>query len=232
LRIFPTSAIQFLAYENYKKAFLGSLYCKNRHQKDLTPTQRLVAGGLAGITALTTVYPLELIRARMTIQITRQYRGIAHALSSVVKQGGFIALYKGLWPSIVGVVPYVGIDFAVYETLKDYVPKNDDGSVSTPVTLSCGAIAGAAGQTVAYPLDVIRRRLQVQDFAGNTLKIRYNGIGDAIKKIYKMEGFSGFYTGLVPNYLKVVPAIAVSFEIYERMKQLLGITRPTTKVTT
>jgi len=194
--------------------------------KFLTPTERLVIGGLAGITALIATYPLEMIRARLTIQTSSVYSGITDAMSQIVKNEGFYALYKGLWPSIIGVVPYVGLDFAVYETLKQYAPKDEKGNVSRLTTLMNGAFAGSCAQTVAYPLDVIRRRLQIQGFQTTLVTGRhYTGMTDAFIKIWRHEGIRGFYRGLLPNYLKVVPAVATSFFVFEECKKLFNMNK-------
>jgi solute carrier family 25 phosphate transporter 23/24/25/41 len=222
LRIFPNSALQFLSYETYKR-FIIDNYMRPRGKDDLTPWLRVVAGGMAGITALVATYPLEFIRARLTVQTTQIYSGIWDGLSKVARSEGIIGLYKGLWPSICGVVPYVGIDFAVYETCKQYVPKRPDGTVNPLITLSIGGAAGVAGQTVSYPLDLVRRRLQVQDFSGfvGTQVTHYDGMIDCFKKIFKSEGIRGFYKGLWPNYIKVVPSISITFLVYEKMKHWL-----------
>mmetsp|Transcript_4802 Transcript_4802/g.6707 ORF Transcript_4802/g.6707 Transcript_4802/m.6707 type:complete len:401 (+) Transcript_4802:59-1261(+) len=220
VRIFPTSAIQFYSYEQYKKIIPLS-----PGKSELTPLQRLLAGGMAGITALVITYPLDFIRARLTIQVGNQYNGMMHAMQSTARNEGILALYTGLWPSILGVVPYVGFDFAVYDTLKRMLPKQPDGTLSQWQTLACGAIAGTVGQTVAYPLDLVRRRLQVQSFLQDKLPPSqiYNGTWDAIVKIVKHEGVIGLYRGTWPNYLKVVPSIAVSFLVFENLKQVMNI---------
>jgi solute carrier family 25 phosphate transporter 23/24/25/41 len=66
---------------------------------------------------------------------------------------------------VIGVVPYVGLNFGVYETLKHMLLAHygyrDERELSVPERLGCGAAAGTMGQTVAYPFDVARRRLQV-----------------------------------------------------------------------
>jgi solute carrier family 25 (mitochondrial phosphate transporter), member 23/24/25/41 len=116
-------------------------------QTDLTPLQRLIPGGLAGITALVATYPLELVRARLTVQKGRYYTGMWDCLVKVSRQEGPLQLFRGLWPSIVGVVPYVGIDFAAYETFKQYTPKRPDGTVGAVSTLINGALAGTLAQT-------------------------------------------------------------------------------------
>lgn len=78
---------------------------------------------------------------------------------------------------------------------------------------------------VSYPLDLIRRRLQIQGFSTeiNANSVEYNGMIDAFRKIWKYEGIFGFYRGILPNVLKVAPAMGVSFFVYEKMKQKLNI---------
>ncbi len=104
------------------------------------------------------------------------------------------------------------MDFATYDTLKKMVPHRADGSIDPKYTLCCGAVGGTVGQTVSYPLELVRRRLQVQDimhkYSGSATPVTYKGMTDALIKIYREEGFRGYYKGLWPNYLKVVPSIS------------------------
>jgi solute carrier family 25 phosphate transporter 23/24/25/41 len=136
-------------------------------------------------------------------------------------------------------IPYVVLNFAVYETLKDWVMKSptfqpDDGAELGVVTkLACGAAAGTVGQTVAYPLDVVRRRMQMVGWkdassiitADGQVKapVQYTGMVDAFRKTVKNEGIGALYKGLVPNSVKVVPSIALAFVTYEVMKDMLGV---------
>lgn len=133
---------------------------------ELNPHEVLVAGAGAGITALILTYPLEFVRCRLTVQkgeyfismnpidfklsLEKHYTGILDCLIKVGKKDGIFALYRGLWPSIIGVIPYVGIDFAVYETLKRYSPKDENGHVADLVTVTNGAIAGLFAQTGVF----------------------------------------------------------------------------------
>ena len=73
--------------------------------------------------------------------------------------------------------------------------------------LACGGVAGAVAQTFTYPIDVIRRRMQVDP----------KSIVKTVQEIYNVHGMRGFYMGLLPNYLKVVPSISTSFVVYEAM---------------
>lgn len=113
----------------------------------------------------------------------------------------------------------MGLNFAVYESLKDWLIKSrpfglvQDTDLSVTTRLACGAAAGTVGQTVAYPLDVIRRRMQMVGWshaasvvAGegrSKAPLEYTGMIDAFRKTVRHEGFGALYKGLVPNSVKV-----------------------------
>ncbi|KAK4758540.1 hypothetical protein SAY87_019841 [Trapa incisa] len=221
-RIVPNSAVKFFSYEQASRGILW-LYRQQSGKEDaqLTPLLRLGAGACAGIIAMSATYPMDMVRGRLTVQTEkspRQYRGIFHALSTVLKEEGPRALYRGWLPSVIGVVPYVGLNFAVYESLKDWLIKSnafglvEDNELSVTTRLACGAVAGTFGQTVAYPLDVIRRRMQMVGWRDASsvvtgdgkgkAPLEYTGMVDAFRKTVRHEGFQALYKGLVPNSVK------------------------------
>ncbi|KAG5529046.1 hypothetical protein RHGRI_029645 [Rhododendron griersonianum] len=188
----------------------------------LTPVLRLGARACTGIIAMSATYPMDMVCGRLTVQTNKspyQYRGMFHALSTVLREEGPRALYKGWLPSVIGVVPYVGLNFAVYESLKDWLIKSrpfglvEDSELSVTTRLACGAATGTVGQTVAYPLDVIRRRMQMVGWnnaasiiTGNgrsKAALEYNGMIDTFRKTIRHEGFRALNKGLVPNSVKV-----------------------------
>ncbi|TVU20111.1 hypothetical protein EJB05_36304 [Eragrostis curvula] len=252
-RIVPNSAVKFFSYEQASNSLtsqyqnhswfickmLSSMYW---HLEDaqLTPLLRLGAGACAGIIAMSATYPMDMVRGRITVQTDKspyQYRGMFHALGTVYREEGFRALYRGWLPSVIGVVPYVGLNFAVYESLKDWLLQTNpfglakDNELHVVTRLGCGAVAGTIGQTVAYPLDVIRRRMQMVGWnhadsivTGQSKEaLQYNGMIDAFRKTVRYEGFGALYKGLVPNSVKVVPSIAIAFVTYEVVKDVLGV---------
>ena len=75
---------------------------------------------------------------------------------------------------------------------------------------------------MAYPLDVIRRRMQLEGLQTRDL-FRYTSTRHAVSKILAHSGFRGLYIGLSINYIKVAPAVSISFVTYETMKSLLGV---------
>ncbi|CAN4108380.1 unnamed protein product [Withania somnifera] len=243
-RIVPNSAVKFFSYEQASKGILY-LYQQQTGNEDaqLTPLLRLGAGACAGIIAMSATYPMDMVRGRITVQTEKspyQYRGMVHALSTILREEGRRALYKGWLPSVIGVIPYVGLNFAVYESLKDWLVKtkplglvDDSAELGVITRLACGAVAGTVGQTVAYPLDVVRRRMQMvgwKDAASivtgdgrSKTSLEYSGMVDTFRKTVRYEGFRALYKGLVPNSVKVVPSIAIAFVTYEQVKDLLGV---------
>ena len=219
LRIAPTTACQFYFFEFYKAVW------KDRWKREMNVGEKMILGGFAGITAATITYPLDVVKTRLTVQSSSHtaYKGIIDCLSQLVKNEGFSSLYRGWWPTVVGVFPYIGIDFAVYETLKQVFMKRHERPTLSPLdSLFCGGVAGAVSQTVAFPLEVIRRRLQVKGFIHD--EYGYNGgIWDAMKKTYNRDGIKGLYRGIVPNYLKAVPSIGIGFVVYEHCKAKLNL---------
>ena len=82
--------------------------------------------------------------------------------------------------------------------------------------LGCGAAAGLFAQSICFPLDTIRRRMQMKG-------INYNGVLHAVSEIASKEGVRGFYRGVVPNAVKIVPNNGIRFLAYEMLKSLMGM---------
>lgn len=168
---------------------------------------------------------------------TAQYRGIAHAARTIVAEEGLVALWRGWLPSVIGVIPYVGLNFCVYETLKDAVLRyrgwSDERDLAVTTRLACGALAGTTGQTIAFPLDVVRRRMQMSGWAGaaalhgadasHAQAVAYKGMTDCFSRTVREEGVRALFKGLWPNYIKVVPSIAIAFVSYEQLKEAMGV---------
>lgn len=175
VRIVPNSAVKFFCYERLTDAIF-QFRRTIEPECEMNVFNRLAGGAGAGIIAMTSVYPLDMVRGRLTVQAgtKHQYNGMLDATRKIITHEGVGSLYKGLLPSVIGVIPYVGLNFAVYETLKDSLAAHLELKSSKELTvvqsLTCGGFAGAVGQTVAYPFDVVRRRLQVAGWSGSASK--------------------------------------------------------------
>jgi len=172
-RIIPYAAIQFSAHEQWKRFLLGNGNGKIPVQYE--EIRRFIAGSLAGVTAQSLTYPLDLTRARMAVTSKEQYSSLSSVLVKIYRDEGLLTLYRGYCATMIGVIPYAGVGFYVYELCKRLHKKyffedktNDFSQYNGPSALerlAFGACAGAFGQTCGYPLDIVRRRLQVNDAA-------------------------------------------------------------------
>ncbi|GFP81738.1 mitochondrial substrate carrier family protein b [Phtheirospermum japonicum] len=219
----PYSSISFYAFEHYKNVGVGSQ--GDNISADLCI--RLVGGGLAGLTAASVTYPLDLVRTRLTAQTNViYYRGIWHALHTISKEEGVFGLYKGLGATLLralmqGVGPNLAISFSVYDTARSYWYFHRPEDSSVLVSLACGSFSGIAASTVAYPLDLVRRRMQLEG-AGGRARVYKTGIFGTLRHIIRTEGLRGLYRGIVPEYYKVVPSVGIVFMTYEKLKQVLS----------
>lgn len=230
VRIFPYAATQFTSHQVYKRAF-PVLF-------NVSPTVfwvQFISGSCAGLSAVTLTYPLDAIRARLAFQTqdNRRYKGILHTGQSIFKEeGGVKGLYRGIVPTYLGMIPYAGTSFSVFDFLKrtflstipHYAGRDGRGEqLNTGFRLLCGASAGLAAQSLSYPFDVARRRMQLAMMYPETKHLGH-GTFDTLKHVYYKDGIvRGLYRGLSINYIRAMPMHALSFTTYEFVCEHLGI---------
>ncbi|XP_062844281.1 calcium-binding mitochondrial carrier protein SCaMC-2-B isoform X2 [Trichomycterus rosablanca] len=216
LKIAPESAIKFMAYEQIKR-LMGS------NQETLGILERLVAGSLAGAIAQSSIYPMEVLKTRLALGRTGQYSGIKDCAKRILKKEGVAAFYKGYIPNMLGIIPYAGIDLAVYETLKNSWLQRfatDSADPGVFVLLACGTTSSTCGQLASYPLALVRTRMQAQASLEGGPQMSMSSL---FKHIVQTEGAMGLYRGLAPNFMKVIPAVSISYVVYENLKASLGV---------
>ncbi|KAL3645983.1 Mitochondrial carrier protein CoAc1 [Castilleja foliolosa] len=249
LRIVPYAALHFMTYEQYRLWILD-----NYSALGTGPVVDLLAGSAAGGTAVLCTYPLDLARTKLAYQFvdtravqngTKQlnanpaYTGIKNVLERVYKEGGVRGLYRGIasfrltavakfkrikpqGPTLIGILPYAGLKFYVYEELKRHVPEEQQKSIL--MRLSCGALAGLFGQTITYPLDVVRRQMQVEHLLPSSQGgVVYRGTFEGLGSIVRNQGWRQLFAGLSINYIKIVPSVAIGFTAYDVMKTWLHV---------
>jgi len=238
LKVAPTRGVQFFAFESFKKRLVvwkkSSMGLPEDADIVLHPIERLIAGGFAGMVASSMVYPIEVVKTMLTMY-PGKYNGITAAFRGVINEVGYKGLYAGLAPTLVAMFPYVGVEFMIYETskialetlLQERSIERGDSSegmeVSLPIIISLGlgALAGAAAQTSAHPLDVIRKRLQVQGINGNP--VLYKNTFDCFSGVAAKEGMGALYRGLGPACVATIPGTGIAYITYEFMKRVLGL---------
>ncbi|KAL7245670.1 hypothetical protein ACSBR2_000908 [Camellia fascicularis] len=232
LRTAPFKAINFYAYDTYRKRLL-----KFSGNEETTNFERFIAGASAGITATVLCLPLDTIRTKLVAPGGEALGGVIGAFRHVIQTEGFFSLYKGLVPSIISMAPSGAVFYGVYDILKSAYLHSPEGrkriqnmkqqgeelnaldqlELGTVRTLLHGAIAGACAEAVTYPFEVVRRQLQLQ---GKATKL--SALATCVK-IVEQRGFPALYAGLFPSLLQVLPSAAISYFVYEFMKIVLKV---------
>ena len=175
---------------------------------------------LGSLTAVCT-NPIWVIKTRLLSTSSTHhgaYSSISDGTRRIFQSEGLQGFYRGLVPSLFG-VSHGAIQFMAYEQMKNNRRANTAGGqkgLSNIDFLICSGASKIVAGSVTYPYQVIRARLQTYN-AGKT----YKDAQDVVAQIWKREGMSGFYKGLGPNLLRVVPSSCVTLLVYENTKLYL-----------
>lgn len=221
----------FYFYERSKSRKLG------QGGGALTTVDHLSSGVEAGVILVFLFNPLWLIKTRMALQgldsvaltgsstavppARKEYTGIFHAVRTIVREEGFVGLYKGVIPALF-LTSHGAVQFAVYEWLKTKVNEQGfEGGGKQPAWASVliGGASKIIASTVTYPYQVIKSRIQQREASFG--EVRYSGMLDCIVKTWRHEGLFGFLRGVVPNALKVAPSAALTFVVYEETLKVM-----------
>ncbi|XP_030975483.1 mitochondrial thiamine diphosphate carrier 2-like isoform X2 [Quercus lobata] len=232
LMVMPYTAIQFTVLHKLKTFASGS--SKSEDHIQLSPYLSYVSGAVAGCAATVGSYPFDLLRTILASQgEPKVYPTMRSAFVDIVRARGFRGLYAGLSPTLVEIIPYAGLQFGTYDTFKRWTLAwnrirasnsglncTEDGITSFQLFL-CGLAAGTCAKLVCHPLDVVKKRFQVEGLPrhpryGARVEHRaYKNMFHALRQILQMEGWAGLYKGIIPSTVKAAPAGAVTFVAYE-----------------
>ncbi|MCJ1337380.1 hypothetical protein MMC09_002662 [Bachmanniomyces sp. S44760] len=224
--IVPKMAIRFTSYEWYKQLLA------NKTTGAVSGQATFFAGLAAGVTeAVCVVTPMEVIKIRLQAQHHSmadpldipKYRNAAHALYTVLKEEGFGALYRGVSLTALRQGSNQAVNFSAYTEFKALLqriqPAYNNKELPSYQTMFIGLISGAMGPLSNAPIDTIKTRLQkTPGQPGETAISRVSAIA---KDMFKQEGFHAFYKGITPRIMRVAPGQAVTFTVYEYLKEKL-----------
>lgn len=196
------------------------------------PWVHFVAGGLGGMCGAIFTCPFDVVKTRLQSSVYQNmyksnsnksvfnhFKETCLILNNVYKMEGTRSLFKGLGPSLIGVIPARSINFFTYGYSKeifkkfDYFKGNEESSL---LHLISGINAGIVTSTVTNPIWLIKTRLQLDKATKN----EYKNSLDCIKKIIKNEGFFAMYRGLSASYLGSIES-TIQWILYEQMKILI-----------
>ncbi|CAK7269714.1 mitochondrial FAD carrier protein flx1 [Sporothrix epigloea] len=185
----------------------------------LTPAHYFAASGLAGIFVQVITNPLWVLKTRMLSSdrhAAGAYPNMWAGARHILREEGVGGFYRGLGVSLVG-VSHGAVQFAVYEPLKRFVIAKNDGKSSNETTLIASSVAKFVAGAVTYPYQVVRSRLQ-----NYNADARFGrGITGVSRQLWQEDGARGFYRGVVPSVVRVMPATWVTFLVYENVKHYL-----------
>mmetsp|Transcript_25991 Transcript_25991/g.47131 ORF Transcript_25991/g.47131 Transcript_25991/m.47131 type:complete len:302 (+) Transcript_25991:66-971(+) len=222
IRYFPTQAFNFAFKDGIKAMFpkadkhteFGKFFAIN-----------MAAGGLAGAGSLCIVYPLDYARTRLASDVgvgKRQFEGLADCLKKTVASSGVGGLYNGIGVSVVGIIPYRGVYFGLFDTLSGLNPYQKDTNNFTRAgsKFACAQTSAILAGYASYPFDTVRRRLQMQSEKPESEWV-YKGTADCFGKIMKDEGTSALFKGAGANALRTVGA-AMVLVLYSEITAVFG----------
>jgi len=201
--------------------------------KNKDKTVHFVSGAAAGCIATITTFPLDTIRTRLIAQSSQSiaYKGTLHSCTTIYKTESFKGFFRGLLPTLLQIAPHVGLQFETYELVKDikFLPHNEDSHHHKRVgiinSLVAGCIAGLVAKTIVYPLDLARKRLQIQGFEhgrkGFGGFFHCTGLINCLVLTTKKEGILGLFKGLGPSQFKAALMTAFHFTFYEQTLNLI-----------
>ncbi|KAM4749763.1 mitochondrial adenyl nucleotide antiporter SLC25A23 isoform 3-T3 [Anableps anableps] len=208
LKIAPETAIKFTAYEQIKSMIRG-----RDETRTLRIHERFVAGSLAGATAQTVIYPMESSVCASGAEDSSQSKKNRPILRNnrLCQTDPAAGRRRGLLQGL-----------RSQHTLKlAWLNRNrglpDPGVM---VLVGCGAVSSTCGMLASYPLALIRTRMQAQASVKGAPKLSMLSL---LHNIITQEGIAGLYRGISPNLLKIIPAVSVSYVVYEYMRIMLGV---------
>ncbi|KAM0515092.1 hypothetical protein ACHAQF_009067 [Verticillium nonalfalfae] len=224
--IVPKMAIRFTSFETYKQLLA------DKSTGVVSAKGTFLAGLAAGVTeAVAVVTPMEVIKIRLQAQHhsmadpldVPKYRNAAHALFTVVKEEGVGALYRGVSLTALRQGSNQAVNFTAYsyfkEALKNWQPQYEGTNLPSWQTTCIGLVSGAMGPLSNAPIDTIKTRLQKAPAEFGTSA--WSRITKIAGDMFKQEGFHAFYKGITPRIMRVAPGQAVTFTVYEYIKERL-----------
>lgn len=214
-------ALYFLWYREAQEAIR---YARGyRTDQRLTSLDYLSASAISGSLSAILTNPIWVVKTRMLSTSAVQagaYPSMMSGLRSIYQTEGVRGFFHGMTPSLFG-VSHGALYFVAYEKLKLWRKQaKQDQPLSNVDTLITSALSKVFAGVLTYPYQVVRARLQNYNPSATSNGHRL-GVIALIKQVWRNEGLVGYYKGLSPNLLRVVPSTCVTFLVYENVRWAL-----------
>lgn len=211
----PSTIIYFVGYEQLRTRLKDKYMTYNPHSTSQPFWIPLMAGCSSRIITVSVVNPLELIRTKVQSE-KLSYREVGKALRALYAFEGITGFWKGWVPTLYRDVPFSGIYWTSYETIKRWFNVTNP---SFAFSFFGGAAAGSIAAFATTPFDVVKTHKQIEYsekmvYGDKTRKSNPDTL-KAIQNIYRKNGIKGMFSGLTPRLAKVAPACAIMIGTFE-----------------
>ncbi|KAL7648159.1 UNVERIFIED_CONTAM: hypothetical protein RMT77_000061 [Armadillidium vulgare] len=189
-----------------------------------------ISGGMAGLVGTLFSFPFDVARTRLIAQSIPKYSGLIDVLRKMYFNEGFLSLWKGLSPSLLMAVPSTAIQFRMYTYLSmspafDSIKDMNIWGYQITKSAVCGATAGVCAKVAVYPLDVLKKRMQIRGSEEmrrhfGTVVV-YENIFDCVWKVTYYEGPISWFKGLKPSLIKSGAFSGLIFIFYEMFRETI-----------
>ena len=132
------------------------------------------------------------------------------------REGGPRAFFRGNGANVIKVIPETATKFVAFDILKRRLAK-DPGNATVGERFAAGGLAGAAAQTLVYPLEIVKTRMAVSPPGGN-----YTSIYGTAASIVSGEGPGGLFRGLAPSLVGIFPYAGIDLMANSVLKEALS----------
>ncbi len=243
-RTAPFKAINFCAFDTYREIVNRTF----PEGSDARKIGLVCAGAGAGMTAVVTCFPMDVLRTRLlTTGGKEKYGSFFACVKMMYRQEGASTFYRGITPALVSMVPNAAVYYSVYDGLKNrrlaqlnaelaatrkksgskQAEENSVKNIEQKNMMLYGAVAGVASEASTYPFEVIRRRMQMQSGRSSTAMVfgrkALLSMATTLRSVARESGLKSLYAGLGPSCVQVLPSAALGYYTYEMFKLLLEV---------
>ena len=229
LRIIISTSIFFTGIKKFDH-FFHQIKRKNQEKNLKNNKKRLIlsetsinffSSAIARIFSGVLTNPITVIRTRFEVIGFDKYVNMRHAFNKIYQDEGLKGFGVGALTSAMKDAPFAGIYFVIYIKLKRFLEEEIGMKSLLMNSFVSGMTAGIIATSLTNPFDVIRTRLQYGFFIKEE-ELKYKGIGDGFKKIYKMDGWKGFFKGLAPRLIRKPASNALTFVVFEGLHKIVN----------
>ncbi|KAL3839401.1 hypothetical protein ACJIZ3_023992 [Penstemon smallii] len=163
------------------------------------------------MTSTFVTYPLDVLRLRLAVE--PGYKTMTEVAVNMLREEGFASFYNGLGPSLIGIAPYIAVNFCVFDLVKKALPEKYQKRTET--SLLTALVSATVATSMCYPLDTVRRQMQMKGTP-------YATVLDGIQGIVARDGLVGLYRGFIANALKTLPNSSIRLTTFDTVKSLIA----------